>query len=155
MGMLFNSSATLDILTKLNVYFGPANIGTIQNTRGNYQNWPPGGLGSTYPFAQGIGLVPAQNSGNWQAWLNLLEVHDNAKKGGAEKCVKTVGDAIYKGLDPANGYQAIEFFAVPEDAGTSTHISVESFDVIDTKGNKTLVINAYTLTFDKLAKTAH
>jgi hypothetical protein len=155
MGMLFNSGPTLDILSKLNSYYGAGNIDSIRNTIGNYLNWPPGGAGGTYAFAQNLGLVPAQNAANWQTWLGLLEVHDNAKKGGAEKCVRTVGDAIHAGLDPTNNYQAIEFFAVPEDSGVSSHISVEAFPVIDSAGNKTLVINAYTLTHDKLARNAH
>lgn len=154
MGMLFNSGPTLDILSKLNSYFGAANIGTVRGTKASYQNWPPNG--GTYNFLNGLNppLIPSSNPQNWKAWLGLLELHDNGKKGNSEKCVRTVGNAIYAGLND-NTYQAIEFFAVPEDSGKYNHISVEAFDVVDFAGNKTLVINAYTLTYDKLANTAH
>jgi hypothetical protein len=140
----------LNLLGQLNTYFGVSNINYIRNTMANYQGWPL--ANGTYAFAGTVGISISSSSGdtNWRKWLKHLDNHVNAKATIAgELCATTVGNAISKGLDMNNGYQAIEFFAIP-DKGSTHHISVETVDITDVNKNKTLIINIYTVTFDKL-----
>ena len=41
MGMLFNTPATLDILQKLNTFYGASNFNILRANAGHYSNWPP------------------------------------------------------------------------------------------------------------------
>jgi hypothetical protein len=156
MGLLFNTPATNDILQQLNVFYGAATFDSLR-VKSYYQGWPTGGRGGTYAFLAALGLTPktgGPHSGqNWRTWLGLLDFHENAKKMPTEICARTVGNAIFDALDDRNFHQ-VEFFAVPDPAGLD-HISVAVSDITAANGDKTKVITVYTLTFDKLATTAH
>jgi hypothetical protein len=151
MGMLFSTGPTLEILNMLNQHFGTTNINNIRGSKNNYLGWPLGN--GTFAFASGLGLVPSSHPGNWNKWLDLLDKHHNKKNSAnpAEICATTVGNAINDALNN-NNCTAIEFYAIPDNSGDN-HISVEAFNFSDGKNKITKVINVYTLTHDKLAKT--
>ena len=154
MGMLFNTPATLDILQKLNTFYGASNFNSLRANAAHYSNWPPSG--GTHAFASTLGIVPSVgglSQQNWRTWLGLLELHDNQRRAAGEKCVRTVGDAIHAALID-NAFHHVEFFAVPEPNGLN-HISVDVSNITDVNGSQTKIITVYTLTYDQLASTPH
>jgi hypothetical protein len=71
MGMLFNTEGTLDILQKLNDYFGSGNIDAHRGEAADFQNWPRAvAAGGTFKIASDKGLVPPPSFGQGCLVLN-------------------------------------------------------------------------------------
>ena len=150
MGMLFNSAGTTKVLQLLNDYFGLNKLPALNAN--DFNNWPL--HGGTYTYAKGKGLwfqSDATLDGKWKKWLDHLDKHPNRKKGN-EPTAQTIGDAIASAIN--NNLSQIEFFAVPDDAAGSYHISAEAGTMVDPGGAVSQWITVYTLTYDKLRDPA-
>ena len=157
MGILFNTPATIDIITKLNARYDgkTARGGDIVH----HQKIATHGGGKARDVAAALALTPddakqsiaTKPTTNWNQWLDFLDLHDNAKDVG-KKCSETVGNAIVSALTIDNKY-VIEFYAVP-DCNSTGFISVDC-TTVNIPSGPVLCITAYTMTFDQLNNQAH